>query len=145
MYTQEDFFRDYPDSPDTYRFAFPWDEKYHEETVNSPCNETKHPCKNIDNLVDDDFIFEFMYQYPGSKPLANIYDSNTGSGDFEDVKALTYAYKDKNCTILSCDKNFLMLCQDLKIEHFCFKENYNEKPGSVIESKKTNSKILITN
>ena len=30
MYTQENFFRDYPDIP---KFVFPWDEKYHDEQL----------------------------------------------------------------------------------------------------------------
>ena len=46
------------------------------------------------NLITDETVFEFIFEYPGSKPLENIYNHDSGTGDFEDVKALAHAYQD---------------------------------------------------
>lgn len=86
-----------------------------------PCNAADHSCRDLNTLINDEEVLEFTLNYRGKIPLQNIYNYKNDTGDLIDLKALAFAYKNRNCQILSCDRNLLMLCKDNSIEHFCFK------------------------
>ncbi len=89
--------------------------------LHGPCNDIQITCLTIDHLISDEGVIQFLLAYPGTKSLDLIYSPDRETGDYVDLKILALAYIERNSLVLSCDYYLLILCDDILIDHLCFK------------------------
>lgn len=100
-------------------------------------------------MIDDEEVLEFTLKHSDKIRFQNIYNHKNDAGDPTDLQALVFACKSGKCEIFSCDRNLLMLCDDLNIQHFCFKaalvrlDRFSE--GSVFDSAKYKTDPMFKN
>jgi len=87
------------------------------------CKHADHSCDFINDLIGENEIFDFYYDYPGELDIKKVcsFDEKKRKGDWVDVKALALANKNGAVMVLSCDARLLQLCKDIGVRHYCFK------------------------
>lgn len=88
------------------------------------CSHTSPPCIDLDSVIDQEDVAEFMINTPKNVSLNNIYSKSTNR-DIFDVMSVYYAYYN-DCCIFCCDKNILKVCKSLEICRYCFKSVVKE-------------------